>query len=159
MFHKDDKGEIITLLHNDIIKLIPHRYPFLLIDKVTDIVINESITGIKSVTFNEPFFPGHFPEYPVMPGVLILEAMAQSAACLVSYQEKSLSSNNLVFFTGIEKARFKKPVTPGNELILKINLISNKRSFYKFNGEAFIQNELVASAGFSAMLVNEEKAK
>lgn len=159
MFHKDDKGEIITLLHNDIIKLIPHRYPFLLIDKVTDIVINESITGIKSVTFNEPFFPGHFPEYPVMPGVLILEAMAQSAACLVSYQDKSLSSNNLVFFTGIEKARFKKPVTPGNELILKINLISNKRSFYKFNGEAFIQNELVASADFSAMLVNEEKAK
>tara|TARA_A200000113_G_scaffold189600_1_gene177675 strand:+ start:612 stop:1091 length:480 start_codon:yes stop_codon:yes gene_type:complete len=159
MFHKDDKGEIITLLHNDIIKLIPHRYPFLLIDKVTDIVINESITGIKSVTFNEPFFPGHFPEHPVMPGVLILEAMAQSAACLVSYQDKSLSSNNLVFFTGIEKARFKKPVTPGNELILKINLISNKRSFYKFNGEAFIQNELVASADFSAMLVNEEKAK
>ena len=159
MFHKDDKGEIITLLHNDIIKLIPHRYPFLLIDRVTDIVINESITGIKSVTFNEPFFPGHFPEHPVMPGVLILESMAQSAACLVSYQDKSLSSNNLVFFTGIEKAKFRKPVTPGNELILKINLISNKRSFYKFNGEAFIQNELVASADFSAMLVNEEKAK
>ena len=130
-----------------------------MIDKVTDIVINESITGIKSVTFNEPFFPGHFPEHPVMPGVLILESMAQSAACLVSYQDKSLSSNNLVFFTGIDKAKFRKPVTPGNELILKINLISNKRSFYKFNGEAFIQNELVASADFSAMLVNEEKAK
>ena len=159
MFLKDDKGEIITLLHNDIIKLIPHRYPFLLIDKVTDIVINESITGIKSVTFNEPFFPGHFPEYPVMPGVLILESMAQSAACLVSYQDKSLSSNNLVFFTGVEKAKFRKPVTPGNELILKINLISNKRSFYKFSGKAFIQNEIVASADFSAMLVNEEKAK
>ena len=108
MFLKDDKGEIITLLHNDIIKLIPHRYPFLLIDKVTDIVINESITGIKSVTFNEPFFPGHFPEHPVMPGVLILESMAQSAACLVSYQNKSLSSNNLVFFTGIEKSKFRK---------------------------------------------------
>ena len=159
MFLKDDKGDIITLLHNEIIKLIPHRYPFLLIDKVTDIVINESITGIKSITFNEPFFPGHFPEHPVMPGVLILESMAQSAACLVSYQNKSLSSNNLVFFTGVEKAKFRKPVTPGNELILKINLISNKRTFYKFNGEAFIQNELVASAHFSAMLVNEEKAK
>ena len=131
----------------------------MLIDKVTDIVINESITGIKSVTFNEPFFPGHFPEHPVMPGVLILESMAQSAACLVSYQDKSLSSNNLVFFTGIEKAKFRKPATPGNELILKINLISKKRSFYKFNGEAFIQNELVASADFSAMLVNQEKAK
>ena len=159
MFLKDDKGEIITLLHNEIIKLIPHRHPFLLIDKVTNIVRNQSITGIKSVTINEPFFPGHFPEYPVMPGVLILESMAQTAACLVSYQDKSLSSNNLVFFTGIEKAKFKKPVIPGNELVLKINLISNKRSLYKFNGEAFIQNKLVAFSEFSAMLVNEEKAK
>ena len=159
MFLKDDKGETITLLHNEIIKLIPHRHPFLLIDKVTNIVPNQNITGIKSVTINEPFFPGHFPEYPVMPGVLILESMAQTAACLVSYQDKSLSSNNLVFFTGIEKAKFKKPVIPGNELVLKINLISNKRFLSKFNGEAFIQNKLVASSEFSAMLVNEEKAK
>ena len=159
MVLKDDKGDIVTLLHNDIIKLIPHRFPFLLIDKVTDIIFNESVTGIKSVTFNEPFFAGHFPERPVMPGVLILESMAQTAACLVSYKEKSLSSNNLVFFTGIEKAKFRKPVVPGNELILKINLISNKRSLYKFNGEAFVQNKLVASSEFSAMLVNEEKAK
>ena len=159
MFLKDDKGEIITLLHNEIIKLIPHRHPFLMIDKVTNIVPNQSITGIKSVTINEPFFPGHFPEYPVMPGVLILESMAQTAACLVSYQDKSLSSNNLVFFTGIEKAKFRKPVIPGNELLLKINLISNKRSLYKFNGEAFVQNNLVASSDFSAMLVNQEKVK
>ena len=159
MILKDNKGKIITLLHNDIIQLIPHRHPFLLIDKVTDIVLNQSITGIKSVTINEPFFPGHFPEHPVMPGVLILESMAQTAACLVSYQDKSLSTNNLVFFTGIEKAKFKSPVIPGNELILKINLISNKRSLYKFNGEAFIQNKLVAFSDFSAMLVNEEKAK
>ena len=159
MFLKDDKGETITLLHNDIIKLIPHRHPFLLIDKVTNIIVNESVTGIKSVTFNEPFFPGHFPDRPVMPGVLILESMAQTAACLVSYQDKSLSSNNLVFFTGVEKAKFKKPVIPGNELILKINLLSNKRSLYKFNGEAFVRNKLVASSEFSAMLVNEEKAK
>ena len=150
MVLKDDKGEIITLLHNDIIKLIPHRHPFLLIDKVSDII---------SVTFNEPFFPGHFPDRPVMPGVLILESMAQTAACLVSYQDKSLSNNNLVFFTGIEKAKFRKPVIPGNELILKINLISNKKYLYKFNGEAFVQNKLVASSEFSAMLVNEEKAK
>ena len=159
MVLNDDKGEKITLLHNDIIKLIPHRHPFLLIDKVTDIIFNQSITGIKSVTFNEPFFPGHFPELPVFPGVLILESMAQTAACLVSYQDKSLSSNNLVFFTGIEKAKFRKPVIPGNDLTLKINIISNKRSFYKFNGEAFVQNKLVAFSEFSAMLVNEEKAK
>ena len=97
MFLKNDKGEKITLLHNDIIKLIPHRYPFLLIDKVTDIVINESITGIKSVTFNEPFFPGHFPEHPVMPGVLILESMAQSAACLV-HIKTNLYLPTILFF-------------------------------------------------------------
>ena len=159
MVLKNDKGEIITLLHNDIIKLIPHRHPFLLIDKVTDIEINKSITGIKSVTFNEPYFRGHFPEHPVLPGVLILESMAQTAACLISYEDKSMSSNNLVFFTGIEKAKFRKPVIPGNQLILKINLISYKRTFYKFDGEAFVHNKLVASSEFSAMLVNEEKAK
>ena len=159
MLLKDNNGEVVTLLHNDIIKLIPHRFPFLLIDKLTDIIINKSITGIKAVTFNEPFFPGHFPEHPVMPGVLILEAMAQTAACLVSYEKKSLSLNNLVFFTGIEKAKFRKPVTPGNELFLKINFISSKRTFYKFNGEAFVQNKLVASSEFSAMLVNKEQAK
>ena len=159
MYLKDNQGEILTLLHNDIIKLIPHRYPFLLIDKLTDIIINKSITGIKAITYNEPFFPGHFPGHPVMPGVLILESMAQTAACLVSYEDQSLSLNNLVFFTGIEKAKFRKPVLPGHELFLKINLISNKRSLYKFTGEAFIQNKLVASSEFSAMLVNQEKAK
>ena len=159
MVLKDDKGEIVTLLHNDIIKLIPHRHPFLLIDKVTDIIINQSITGIKAVTYNEPYFLGHFPEHPVMPGVLILESMAQTAACLVSYEDLSLSLNSLVFFTGIEKAKFRKPVTPGHELFLKINLISRKRTLYKFNGEAFVQNQLVASSDFSAMLVNQEKAK
>ena len=159
MILKDNKGEIITLLHNDIIKLIPHRHPFLLIDKITDINLNKSITGIKAVTFNEEYFPGHFPEHPVMPGVLILEGMAQTAACLISYEYQSLSKNNLVFFTGIEKAKIRKPGTPGNELFLKINLISHKRSLYKFTGEAFIQNKLVASSEFSAMLVNQEKAK
>ena len=159
MVLKDEKGEIITLFYNDIVKLIPHRHPFLLIDKVTDIIINKSITGIKAVTFNEHFFSGHFPGHPVMPGVLILESMAQTAACLVSYEDQSLSLDNLVFFTGIEKAKFRKPVIPGCELFLKINLISNKRSLYKFSGEALIQNKLVASSEFSAMLVNQEKAK
>ena len=156
---KNHNGDVITLLHNDIIKLIPHRHPFLLIDKITDINLNKSITGIKAVTFNEPFFIGHFPEHPVMPGVLILEGMAQTAACLVSYENKSLSKNNLVFFTGIEKAKFRKPVTPGCELFLKIKLIVSKSSLYKFNGEAFVGDKLVASSEFSAMLVDKEKAK
>ena len=159
MVLKDDNDNVITLLHNDIIKLIPHRHPFLLIDKITDIDLNKSVTGVKAVTFNEPYFPGHFPEHPVLPGVLILEAMAQTAACLVSYENKSLSNNNLVFFTGIDNAKFRKPVTPGCELIFKINLIISKRSLYKFNGEAFVSNKLVASSDFSAMLVDKVKAK
>ena len=159
MVLKDDNGNVLTLLHNDIIKLIPHRHPFLLIDKITDINLNKTVTGVKAVTFNEPYFPGHFPEHPVMPGVLILEAMAQTAACLVSYENKSLSKNNLVFFTGIDKAKFRKPVTPGCELLFKINLNTSKRSLYKFIGEAFVGDKLVASSQFSAMLVDKVKAK
>ena len=159
MVLKNDNGDLITLFHNDIIKLIPHRHPFLLIDKITDINLNKSITGIKAVTFNEPYFPGHFPEHPVMPGVLILEGMAQTAACLISYEYQSLSKNNLVFFTGIDKAKFRKPVTPGCELFYKIYLITSKRSLYKFRGEAFVGGKLVASSEFSAMLVDKEKAK
>ena len=159
MVLNDNEGNVLTLLHNDIIKLIPHRHPFLLIDKVTDIELTKSITGVKAITFNEPYFPGHFPEHPIMPGVLILEAMAQTAACLVSYEIQSLSSNKLVFFTGIDKAKFRKPVLPGHELFLKINLLVSKRLLYKFSGEAFVEDKLVASSEFSAMLVDKEKAK
>ena len=159
MIIKNDNGEVVCLQHNEIINLIPHRYPFLLIDKVTDIILNKSITGIKAVTFNEPFFMGHFPEHPVMPGVLILESMAQTAACLVSYEDSKLSKDKLVFFTGIEKAKFKKPVTPGCTLYLKIKLITNKRSLYKFSGEAYVESNLVALSEFSAMLVDQDKAK
>jgi 3-hydroxyacyl-[acyl-carrier-protein] dehydratase len=159
MIIKNNNGKIKCLQHNEIINLIPHRYPFLLIDKVTDIELNKSITGIKAVTFNEPFFTGHFPQHPVMPGVLILESMAQTAACLVSYEDSELSQDKLVFFTGIEKAKFKKPVTPGCILYLKINLTKNKRSLYKFSGEAYVESNLVASSEFSAMLVDQGKAK
>jgi 3-hydroxyacyl-[acyl-carrier-protein] dehydratase len=158
MILKNYDGKVKVLLHNDIINLIPHRFPFLLIDKITDINLGKSVTGIKSVTFNEPFFPGHFPNYPIMPGVLILESMAQAAACLVAYGDKSLSKDNLVFFTGIEKAKFRKPVTPGSILKLKINIVTNKRSLYKFTGEAFVDDILVASSDFSAMLVDQDKA-
>ncbi|MDA9289118.1 3-hydroxyacyl-ACP dehydratase FabZ [Alphaproteobacteria bacterium] len=158
MIIKDDNGDIKVLLHNDIINLIPHRYPFLLIDKVTNIIIGKSVAGIKSITFNEPFFQGHFPNYPVMPGVFILEAMAQTAACLVAFADKSLSTNSLVFFTGIEKAKFRKPVTPGSTLILKVNILATKKTLYKFSAEAFVDDIVMASSDFSAMLVDQEKA-
>jgi 3-hydroxyacyl-[acyl-carrier-protein] dehydratase len=159
MLLKNNDGKTLELGHNEIIDLIPHRHPFLLIDKITDIDLGKSVTGIKSVTYNEPFFLGHFPSHPVMPGVLILESMAQAAACLVSYGDKELSTDNLVFFTGIEKAKFRKPVTPGSILYVKVNILTNKRHLYKFNGEAFVDDIVVATSDFSAMLVNQDKAK
>ena len=155
MVLKDDKGETITLLHNDIIKLIPHRHPFLLIDKVTDIIFNESVTGIKSVSFNEPFFPGHFPERPVMPGVLILESMAQTAAILVSKTLNIVDHGFLVYFMSIENAKFRKLVQPGDVLHLEVLVRRTRRNTWKFSGNAFVEKKLVAEANFTAMMVDK----
>ena len=142
----------INLNHHEIIDLIPHRYPFLLIDRVEEIIVNESAIGIKNVTINENFFNGHFPDFPVMPGALIVEAMAQTAACLMSYSNKSLQKRKAVFLTGIENTKFKKMTTPGDILKVKVKVISNRKNFYKFSATAHTEDFLVATSNFSAML-------
>ena len=145
-------SKTITLNYHEILDLIPHRYPFLLIDRVEEIIVNESATGIKNVTINENIFNGHFPEFPVMPGVLIVEAMAQTAACLMSYSNKKLQKRKAVFLTGIENTKFKKMTTPGDILKLNVKVISNRKNFYKFSATANVKDFVVASSEFSAML-------
>ena len=145
-------NEKINLNYDDIIKLIPHRPPFLLVDRVEDLIINDQAVGIKSVTINENYFKGHFPGYPVMPGVLIVEAMAQTAGCLVSYSNKNLQGTKIVYLTGVDDAKFKKQVKPGSTLFMEVKIINFKRNFFKFSGKTFSNNELMATANFSAML-------
>lgn len=136
-----------------VMQYLPHRYPFLLIDKVTELELGKSITALKNVTINEPFFPGHFPVSPVMPGVLILEAMAQAAAIL-SFKTKGYAPEDIgiVYFAGIDGARFKKPVKPGDQLILKIKIVREMRGIWKYTGRAEVDGVLVAEADLMATL-------
>jgi 3-hydroxyacyl-[acyl-carrier-protein] dehydratase len=140
---------------NRIKELIPHRYPFLLIDGIQTLTPNESATGIKNVSVNEPFFEGHFPDRPVMPGVLIIEAMAQTAGCLVVASLGKESEGKLVYFMTIEKARFRKPVVPGDRLIIDVEKLRSRDSVFKFSGKAFVGEVLAAEASFSAMIVDK----
>jgi len=138
-----------------IMEMIPHRYPFLLVDRVEDIIVGESATGIKNVTINEPFFPGHFPQKPVMPGVLIVEAMAQTAAVLVVQTEGKDIEGKLVYFMSIEGCRFRKPVGPGDTLNIKVQKERQRGNIWKFKGEAYSDGNLMAEAVITAMIVKE----
>ena len=151
----------INLDYNEIINLIPHRLPFLLIDKVENLIPNTSAIGIKSVTATEPHFAGHFPNYPVMPGVLIIEAMAQTAGCLVSYTEgygrDKSSEGKLVYFVSIDSAKFRRPVRPGEILFLDVKKIRGRGTLWKFSGVAKINEQIVSESVFSAMIIDAGK--
>jgi len=141
----------------EIEQLIPHRAPFLLIDQLRDIVLGKSITAIKAVSGNEPYFPGHFPGNPVMPGVLIVEAMAQAASCLASLTHPEQQKGMLVFLASVDKTRFKKPVRPGDLLELKVQKTAGKAALWKFSGVAEVAGTVMAQAEFSAMVVAGNK--
>ena len=140
---------------NRIKELIPHRYPFLLIDGIQTLTPNESAIGIKNVSVNEPFFEGHFPDRPVMPGVLIIESMAQTAGCLVVASLGKESEGKLVYFMTIENARFRKPVVPGDRMVINVQKLRSRGSVFKFSGKAFVGEVLAAEATFSAMIVDK----
>ncbi len=138
-----------------IMQRIPHRYPMLMIDRVKDIVLGESATGVKNVTINEPFFEGHFPQHPVMPGVLIIEAMAQTAAVLVVSTMGEESEGRLVYFMTIDEARFRKPVMPGDQLCIYIKKERSRGNVWKFRAEAKVGETLCAEATYSAMIMDK----
>lgn len=138
-----------------IMEMIPHRYPFLMIDKIENVVTGTRATGIKNVSVNEWFFQGHFPDHKVMPGVLIIEAMAQTAASLVVHTLGEESEGKLVYFMSIDNARFRKPVHPGDRLLVDVEKQQSRGNVWKFNGKATVDGLLVAEATFAAMILNE----
>ena len=146
----DNKSADISLIK----RILPHRYPFLLVDQVIEINGFDNATGIKNITFNEPQFQGHFPATPVMPGVMIIEAMAQTAAVMVGVGLDLADKDMLIYFMAIDKCKFRRKVTPGDQLIMKLNTLRGKpgSKVWKFYGEASVGGEMAAQAEFSAMM-------
>lgn len=148
------KDELQAIDIDRILDLLPHRYPFLLVDRIEDIDGDKSGVGIKNVTFNEPIFQGHFPGNPVFPGVLMIEAMAQTAGALVINNRASDGGGKIVYFMTIDKARFRKPVRPGDTLRIRVNLLRARSNVWKYKGEARVNGTLVAEAEISAMIAD-----
>jgi beta-hydroxyacyl-ACP dehydratase FabZ len=139
-----------------IMEFLPHRYPFILVDRIVEIVPNERIVGLKNVTINEPFFQGHFPGAPVMPGVLMVEAMAQTGAVLAISSLPAEEHGKLMYFMGIDKARFRKPVAPGDQVIMELEIIRRRGKTLKLSGNARVDHDLVAEAELLAMVGQEQ---
>lgn len=156
MTEKTDAVQPIDV--RQIMDMIPHRYPMLLVDKVIDYVPNQRAVGLKNVTINEPFFQGHFPGAPVMPGVLIIESMAQTAAILVVQSQNLRGQGKLVYFMTIDQTKFRKPVVPGDTMLIHVETIKTRGPVWKFKGEAKVGGVLMAEAEFSAMIVDPPEA-
>ena len=141
----------------EIMRHLPHRYPFLLVDRVLEMELGSRITALKNVTMNEPFFPGHFPHHPVMPGVLIIEALAQAAGILAfATAGGTVSENSVIYFVGIDNARFKRPVVPGDQLHLQATITKNMRGIWKFSAQALVDGQLASEAELMCTLRNVE---
>jgi 3-hydroxyacyl-[acyl-carrier-protein] dehydratase len=134
----------------EILKLLPHRYPFILVDRILDVTPGKAIKALKNVTINEPFFQGHFPAEPVMPGVLVMEGMAQAGALLAYLTDKDKIGKNLVYFAGMDGVRFRKIIVPGDQIIFDLNILKRKSKLFKIAGKAFVDGQLAAEAELMA---------
>ena len=145
---------MLELNVKEIMEVLPHRYPFLLVDRIEEVEDGSRVFGYKNVTINEPFFQGHFPGHPIMPGVLIIEAMAQVGGAYVSVKDK-IGDDRVTYFVGIDKARFRKPVVPGDVLRIELELLSSRRGIYQFVGKAYVAETLVAEAELKATFADK----
>ncbi len=150
MIKENNKSEFKT---EEILEILPQRYPFVMIDRITNFISGERCTAIKNVSVNEPYFQGHFPGKPIMPGVLILESMAQAGAFLVLYNLEDPLSKGM-FFSAIEKSKFRKPIVPGDQIILEMKMLNFRLGTVKLSGKAYVDDQLVAEAIFLATLVD-----
>lgn len=150
-----EKKDIIDL--NRIMKMIPHRYPFLMVDRIVEYKKGQSAIGLKNVTVNEPHFVGHFPAFPVMPGVLIVEAMAQTAGLVVVEFMGEEAEGKIVYFMTIDSARFRKPVVPGDTMYVHVEKLQSRGTVWKFKGEAKVDGKICAEATFSAMITDRSQ--
>jgi 3-hydroxyacyl-[acyl-carrier-protein] dehydratase len=153
---EENKTDFTAIQTTEIMEMIPHRYPILLVDRLIDFEADKGATGLKNVTFNEPHFMGHFPGAPVMPGVLIIEAMAQTAALFVVHTLGDEAKGKIVYFMSIDNAKFRKPVVPGDTLHIHVEKIQNRGKVWKFQGTATVEGKTCAEAVVTAMLTDQD---